>query len=187
MKTVEQKMIMYDSPEAATYKTDIEGWVSSDGIYCGKGKQGENAARYRSATHRKCEHCDNIVKTHSYTSCESCRSKKIVENYLKKPYKEYDGSLVVISNDDKYFPDEDAIIDYLEENELESVDLLFCEENNFNQIDSDYWADIMPEDSDGELPKALQEALDNLNNVIKGLPPCSYSPGGFRTTYRLKQ
>lgn len=183
----EEKIIMYDSPEAAIYKTDIEGWVSADGYYCGKGKQGEDSARYRGATHRKCETCDNVIKMRTYTKCESCRHKVNVENYQKMKFKEYDGSPVFDYYGDKYFFSEDDILEYLEENELESIDLVFCSENHWDKIEPDYWADIMPEDSEGDLPEKLAKALEAFNEVIDSLPVASYSPSDIRTTVTLKQ
>jgi hypothetical protein len=182
MEQEAKRVIMYDSPEAATYRKDIEGWVSIDNIYCGKGETGENLARYRSATHAKCE-CGAVIKTRTYKTCDACRHKKAIENYNKLPYRDYDGSPVVEWNGDTYFFNEEDIENYLEDNELESVNLLFCEENKWNKIEPDYWEDITPENME-ELPKKLQDALDNLNNIIDELPPCSYSPGKIRTTYK---
>lgn len=183
MNNTEKKVIMYDSPEAATYRTDIEGWVSADGFYCGKGEAGEQAARYRSATHKKCE-CGEVIEMRTYTTCNSCRHKKSVEYYNKLPFKKYDGSPVVDWDGDTYFFSEEEIQDYLDNNELESIDLLFCKENNWSKIEYDYWQDDLPENSDGELPKKMQEALDALNKVISELPACSYSPGKIRTSYK---
>ena len=185
-KKLEEKVIMYDSPEAATYIKDIEGWVSADGFYCGKGESGEQSARYRGATHRKCENCDAIIKMRTYTLCDECRHKKAVENYKKLPFREYDGSPVVDWDSDTYFFNEEDIQDYLEDNELDSIDLLFCKENKWSEIEPDYWQDDLPENSDGELPKKLQDSLNNLNKVISELPPCSYSPGKIRTSYLKK-
>lgn len=183
--TKEEKIVMYDSPEAATYRTNIEGWVSIDGIFCGKGADGERMARYRSATHTKCE-CGAVIKTRSYISCESCRNKKSKEEYLKLPYREYDGSPVVEQDGDQYFFSEGEICDYLTENDLEDIDLLFCSENHWQPVDSDLWADVMPEEMDG-LPKKLQDALDALNKVISEMPPASYSPAKIRTSYSLEK
>ncbi|OBW43526.1 hypothetical protein AB670_00056 [Chryseobacterium sp. MOF25P] len=186
METTEKKIIMYDSPKAATYQTNVEGWVSSDGRFWGKGEHNEHMARYTGSTHRKCE-CGAIIETRSYLSCESCRKKKQLENYNKLTYKAYDGSPVVTAFDDQYFFNEDDLNAYLLENNLDSISLLFCEENNWFKIEGDYWADIMPENSDGELPDNLQKALDELNKVISELPPCSYTSGKIRTFYSVKK
>ena len=181
----ETKIIMYDSEEAAIYRTDIKGWVSADGIFCGDGKQGENSARYRGATHTKCE-CGEVIKMRTYTICDNCRHKKAVERYNALPFKEWDGSPVCTWDVDKYFFNEDDLNEYCYDNELETVNLLFCVPNQWQQIEPDYWADEMPEDDDGELPTVLKIAVDNLNAVIKTLKPISYSPGKIRTSYTLK-
>lgn len=36
----DKSVIMFDSPEAATYRTDIKGWVSRDGRYYGEDERG---------------------------------------------------------------------------------------------------------------------------------------------------
>lgn len=36
----DQKIVMQDSDEAAHYRTDIKGWVSRTGMYCGDGARG---------------------------------------------------------------------------------------------------------------------------------------------------
>lgn len=184
---------MYDSPEAATYRTNIEGWVSSDGIYCGVGQSGEQLARYRGSTHRKCEQCGAIIPARSYTICEGCRRTKQMEKYNALPFKEYDGSPVVLAFSDRYFFSEQDIQDFIEEAEDDDedmpdhIDLLFCEENNYRQVDCDYWEDEAPEDWDGEFPKEMQEALDKLNEVISRMPAQSYQPGKIRTRYEVEK
>lgn len=183
---MEKQVIMYQSHEAATYKTNIEGWVSSDGRYWGKGDHNEHMARYTGCTHTKCD-CGAIIPNKSYTKCYDCRNINRIENYNKLPFKIYNGDPVVTAfESDNYFFDEDSIIDYMNDNDMKSIDLLFCEPNTWFKIENDYWADIMPENSEGDLPEDLQNALNNLNDVIKKLPPCSYSPGKIRTSYILK-
>ena len=44
MPTKTEEIVVYNSPEAATYRTDIKGWVSRNGLYCG---QDEDLARYK--------------------------------------------------------------------------------------------------------------------------------------------
>ena len=179
-----KKIIMYDSDEAATYKTDIKGWVSSDGFFCGDGKQGEQTARYRGSTHTKCE-CGNIIKTRSYNKCETCRNKISFENYTKLPFRKYMGEPVVDYDGDEYFFSEEQLVDYLYENDLTEIDLLFCDENNWQEIEPDYWCDCMIED--GELPLELEKAMEALNEVIRNLPAALYSPSKIRTNYKLKK
>ncbi len=182
MKT-DKPIIMYDSPEAATYKTNIEGWISADGIFCGKGEQGERTARYRGATHTKCD-CGNVIPMRSYTKCETCRNKISYEKYMLLPFKEYDGSIVCETDGDKYFFDEDDIAVYLEDNDLDEIDLLFATPNFLDDINTDIWCDVLPEE--GEIPEVIQKAVNELNILIRKQGPISYSPGKIRTKYVLK-
>ncbi len=185
MKTTEEKIVMYESPEAATYVTNVEGWIDINRRFFGKGQHGEEMARYSSCTHKTCD-CGNKM-TKGYVKCESCRHKAATERYNALPFREWDRiEPVVTFGGDNYFFNEEDLIEYMEENELKDIDLLFCAENNWRTVDNDYWADEMPENSDGELPKELQAALDNLNNVIKTLSPQSYSPGKIRTSYQIE-
>lgn len=176
----QEKIILYDSDEAASIKT-VTGWVSGKGIFWG---ENEHQARWGGCTHIKCE-CGNLASK-SYTHCENCRAKRERERYFALPFREYKGEPVVIWNTDKYFFDEDSIIEYLEDNDETEVELLFCREEKWTPVSSDIWEGIMPED-EYDLPDELQTALDNLNKVIESLPACSYFPGKERTTYKLKE
>ena len=179
-----EKQIMYDSPEAARYLTNIKGWVDINGRYCGNASNSEYLARWSSCTHRKCE-CGKLM-TKGWSKCNECRAKIEIDLYNKLPFKEYNGDLVYSHLVDEYFRDSDEIEDYCFDNDINPKDLrlVFCEPNKFSEISGDYWAEVMPEDSDDELPTKLQEALDNLNKVISELPPASYSPGRIRTEFK---
>lgn len=176
----EEKIIMYDSAEAATYKTDIKGWVSSDGRYYG---DNEDIARYAGCTHKKCD-CGNIHEK-GRTKCNACIAKSQREKYNNLPFEEWDGlTPLVLFRDDQYFFDEDSIEEYCEENNVKFEDLMLviCEPNNYYQINSDYWEDILPEDDNID-PK-LEEKLKELNKFIKTLPPASWGEGKLRTSYK---
>lgn len=180
MQKIEEKIIMYDSAEAAQQIT-ITGWVSGgDKRFWYKD---EHMARWSGCTHLKCE-CGKIMRK-SYTKCDDCRHKLAAERYNALPFKEWNGEPVVEWDGDKYFFNEEDLIEYCEENEIKEIDLLFCIENNWRNIDEDYWADEMPDNADGELPKELQLALNSLNSVINTLPAQSYSPSKIRTKYIL--
>ena len=56
MKKVEEKIIMFDSPEAAV-KVNMDLWKSSDGRLAIT----EETARYNGCTHKSCE-CGGIMK-----------------------------------------------------------------------------------------------------------------------------
>lgn len=180
-----EKIIMYDSPEAATYKTDLKGWVSSTGNYFGKD---EHLARYAGCTHLTCE-CGNIMKR-GWTKCDECRHKVAVERFNKLPFREWDNKEPVCTWDgDRYFFSEDDLISYMEDDEdnmMSEIDLLICEPNPWQQIDYDYWSDGFAENDDGELPKELEDKMKEINEIIKKLPPQSWSPGNVRTKYKLQ-
>lgn len=185
MNMSEEKVIMYDSPEAAIYRTDIKGWVSANGLFYGDGESGERAARYDGATHRKCEECTVVIKNRSYTVCDSCLRKRRQIKYNNMPFKEWDGGTpLVLFDDDKYFFDEESILDYAEDCEMkpEGLMLVICEPNHYGFISDDYWEDVLPED--GEVDDALRKKVDELNEFIKTLPPASWSAGKFRTSYK---
>lgn len=182
---MDDKKIKYNSTEAARYVENIKGWVDINNRFHGDGKDAEHWARYSSCTHMICE-CGNEYKK-GWGVCSECRDKKELENYYKLDFKEYDGSVVYSKLLDKYFFDENELIDYLYNEDYEIVTdlrLVLCKENYFNELESDYFEDVLPED--GDLPEKLQEAIDELNNVIKQLPCASYSPINIRTEYISK-
>lgn len=178
----EEKIIMFDSEEAATYRTDIKGWVSSDGIYFGNDEQN---ARFSGCTHKICE-CGKQVRKY-YTKCDDCRYKAQREMYLAKQYKEFNefnDAVTVLWDNDIYFYSEDDILQYMEDEDLTELDLLFCIPVKYAYIDSyDYWGDVLPEDK--EIPKELDKAIEDINKLIDSLGPASYVPGNIRTTYKV--
>jgi hypothetical protein len=179
MTTTPEKVIMYDSPEAAK-KVTMELWQASDGRL----SVTEDTARNNGCTHKLCE-CGGLMQRYQ-SKCDNCHRKDRRERFNALPFREWDFKEPLCDWDgDKYFFNEEEIIDHLEENDITEIDLLICDPNHWTTVDSDYWADNMPEDSDGELPKEMQKALDALNAIIKALPPQSYSPGKIRTKYTL--
>jgi hypothetical protein len=180
MKTNELK-VMYESDEAASVQT-VTGWVDGYGRFWGNN---EHMARYVGSTHKLCE-CGNIMSK-GYTICDKCSAKKIRERYFECKFQEWDGNTpLALWYDDKFFWDEDDIEYYLEDNELEPSDLMLvlCYENRLNPFPEDRWNELLPED--GELPKEVRDAIDNLNLVIEKQKPISWSPSNIRTEYKLK-
>lgn len=179
MSTSEKEIILYTDDKAAKPHT-MQGWVSSDGFFYKE----EAMARYRGCTHKICECGKPMEKL--YTKCSECRHKSAVERYQSLPFKEWDGvESVCTSGGDRYFFSEEELIDWMNDEGITEIDLLFCEGNNYQEIDSSYWSDVMHDDQD-ELPKKMQEAIDALNKVISELPPASYSPGKIRTSYKYE-
>jgi len=179
-----ETVILFEDESSAKFIENISGWVDINRRFFGNNKDSENIARYSSCTHQRCE-CGEIMKK-GWTKCEKCRTASEIEKYNLLPFKEWDGKEIVYSDyADKYFRDSDEIEDYCEEEEIEPSELrlLLCVPNHFDQIDSDIWSDVLPEDFEGELPRKLQDALNAFNEVIKSLSPASYSPSKTRTLF----
>lgn len=177
----EKELVVFPDDESAARKITVTGWVSRNGRFYG---EDERMARYDGSTHSKCE-CGNKV-TKGWIKCDSCRRKSAIERYKDYPFEEWDGKQPVYSdNYDKYFYDTDEIDDFCEDSEVEPKDLMLviCKSNYLNEIDSSIWEDKLPED--GDIPKELQDKLDELNQFIKTLPPISYSPSKIRTEYKI--
>lgn len=173
---------MYDSDEAATAKT-LTVWVSSGG----RNFLNEHSARYDGSTHTRCE-CGKLTRK-PCTKCEQCKEKAAEEKFQKLPFKEWDFETPVYSKRyDKYFFDEESIIDFifeeLEDEEDKDLRLLLCIPQNYHELDGSYWEDILPED--GEIDDRLQKAIDALNEVVHKLPVASWIPSKTRTEYIYK-
>lgn len=178
MQQKEKKIIPYDSPEAASIKT-VTGWVSSDGIFCGND---EYVARYRGCTHVRCKEC-NALTPKQYTHCDSCRAAEDIKRWESLPRKDWNGEDALYSEScDVYFLDIDHLSDYCLDNEIgiESLRLVICEPISLSQIDSSYWHDELAEDQ--ELPWEVEEAMEQLNEVIRAQPAVSWMPGKYAPT-----
>ena len=176
---------MYDSPEAATYVTNIEGWIDVNRHFYGKGEDGERMARWSSHTHKICE-CGNKMEK-PYTKCSDCRHKSAKERYDALPFKEWDGKEPICTWDgDTYFFREEDLIEYMMEDEdepMKEIDLLICEPINYRPIDTETVADETHEDWEPE--DELLKKIDEFNAYLKTLHPHSWTRGKIRTNYTL--
>lgn len=173
-------MILFDSPEAATYKTGIEGWVSADGFYCGKD---ERLARYRGCTHVKCEECGSPC-TKGWLKCDSCRSHASQKRWAAFPHEEWDGKKpIYLWDGNQFFFSEDELIDWLYDNEAngDEVMLVICEPICYRPIDTETIAGDAHED--WEPSDELAQKINEFNAYLKTLPPHSYTVGKIRTSY----
>ena len=55
--------------------------------------------------------------------------------------------------------------------------LIICEPEYLREINADYWADDLPEDT--ELPESVLLALEKFNQVLKDAGIVSWSPGKY--------
>jgi hypothetical protein len=179
----QEKMILNTSDEAAQIKT-LTGWVSRTGQFWG---DDERMARWSGATHLVCS-CGEVHEK-GWTCCQKCRDKKDGERFLAKPFKEWDGETpLTIWGDDTFFFDEDSIVCYLEDNDLEAEDLqlVICEPNCATEIDYDRWSDDLPEDRElDDIAPELAKKVDELNAFIREHRPIlSWGMGKYRTVYK---
>ena len=162
----EEKIILAEDDEAAKFVTGISGWVDRHGNFHGKS---EEMARYYSSTHKRCEECKEAIIRRGYRYCVDCLEKKDIERYSKLEKKVWDGEVYLYSDrDDIYLSDYQELHDYIDEREIENVDslrLIICEPEYLREINADYWADDLPEDT--ELPDSVLSALETLNAALK--------------------
>lgn len=172
----DETMVMYDSPEAATYRTDIKGWVSRDGRYYG---EDEHIARWSGCTHMTCA-CGQVYAKDGAVRCRSCQATHERDRYYVLEMVEWDGTTpVVTDDDDHYFFSEDEVLDYLaDQEEGAEIRLVLCKPGRLSYVSEDNWADDLPED--GELPAEVQKALEALNEAIKNAPTVCWWPGKQR-------
>lgn len=176
----ENKIIIFDSDEAAQKKT-VTGWVSGNGFFYG---DDERSARFMGCTHIVC-HCGLITRKENI-QCESCRNKYKLERYRAMPFKEWNGTDFLYSESaDKYFYDSEDISDYCEEEGIpvESLRFIICEPVYPEEINlSEIYSNLLPDDSEGELPEYLIDAENELNRIIREEgEPLSWMPGKYRT------
>jgi hypothetical protein len=166
---MDKPVILYDSPEAATWKEGIAGWVSSDGHFYGK--DGEHMARWAGSTHQLCETCGEQYETRSW--CRPCHAKKRNEKFLSFPVEKWDGETpLCLFDSDTYFFNED-ILDFLADEPDTELQICKCSPIHLHLLDDDIWCDELPED--GEVPEEVSKALDALNEAIKKAGPVAWT------------
>ena len=172
MSKSDKKIILPDDPEAATYRTDICGWVDRHGRFHGTN---ESWARRSGATHLKCSECGEFYSSHAY--CHPCSERKRRERFLALPMREWKGEPVCLPDGDEFFFDPSSFYEYCDSRFVapQEVDLVFAEPQYAIEIDpQDHYADDLPEGAD--LPKAIIDAFDALNEAIRACrdPLCWY-------------
>lgn len=176
--TVNEKIIMFDSPEAAQFRTDIKGWVSRGGRFFGDGPSAEADARYHSCTHRPCREC-GAPTIKRYIKCDACRELADIARYQAMPRAEWDGKAMLYSETtDRFYSDLGEAEDHLDEMEerctFADLRLVICEPNYVRKLDPDDFADDLPEE--GDLPDGVRKAIDEFNRAVDGIV-LSWSPG----------
>ena len=156
-------IILSTSAEAATYRTDIKGWVSRTGRYFG---EDERLARYDGCTHSVCTACGAPAEKFRIR-CDACQANRAAEAWEALPLVEWDGETpLCIYPGDSYFFDVDQVRDYAAENDLKvsELRLALCKPIYAHKLEVEDWADELPED--GDAPEWLEEAISAFNAVI---------------------
>ena len=145
----------------------------------------EHIVRRELSTHKLCENCKNPIKKNSY--CNFCQSKKELDFYNRKPFKEWDFVTPLVNyNSDNYFFDQEDLNEFIEEYGIRNLQLVICSENLCPLLSEEYFCEeILPEnfDSLSDFDKGLVQKIKELNDYIKTLKPMSFSEGIFRTEY----
>lgn len=175
------EIIMYESDEAATYRKNIEGWVSRNGRFCGKGEAGERAARYDGSTHRKCD-CGNLMGK-GWTKCEVCRAKLDHEKFEAMPFKKWEGEPLVLFDGDTYFFGEEDIENYADEHGWDALQMLVICEPVVAPYIEDYACDELADDMTlVDASQELSDMIDKFNKFIsQNKPILSWREGKYRT------
>lgn len=165
----DDKIILPDSPEAATYQPMAGGWVTSDFRLWGKGLGAEKAARYHGCTHVRCQRCGEITPK-EYALCDACCNKADAERYAAMPRAKWDGETPLYSerNDRFYNTPEEASDDAMEAGvSVDDLRLVICEPVYATPLCSDYCCDDLPYDAD--LPDEIADAIDAFNEAVAGV------------------
>jgi hypothetical protein len=170
------EIILSESPEAAKLET-VTGWVSRRGFFYGKD---ERLARYDGSTHRPCSECGELIEKNGY--CRPCHAKKEIAKFEAMPRKKWDGVGMLYSDaEDRYFYGMDDVDDYCDSEEVkpEALRLIICEPTYAGEVDAaEFYENDLPEE--GDVPRELQEAFDELNEFIRESKIIlSWHPGKF--------
>ena len=183
---------MKDNPERnsedAAELVTVTGWACK---HCKRwwGKD-ERMARYCCSASFPCECGGRHSK--SWTHCEECRHKKDHERWYAKEEVIWDGQYPIgIWNDDKFFWDEDDLLDYLVEmqdedvgndnesclDQLDNLWLTSCHPNNGRDFEmTEYLCDELGED--GSIDD--EEINKTVNDWIMAHAPFSWGMTGER-------
>ncbi len=180
---MDENIIMMDSPEAASFRGNISGWVSRNGIFYGKDERG---ARYAGATHRRCDEngCEELVKK-CFLFCPNCTKKRDIERHEKRERKLWDEESPLYSEVfDEWFFDWEGIEEFLEDwgedvEYVEDLRLVLTFPEYAHELDpNEIYIDILLDD--GEVEGELADAFEELNRKIREYrTPLSWRPSQF--------
>jgi len=175
-----------------TPKGTAHGWacLTCNRVFAGgEPAENERLARWCCATDLPCEEpgCVGRRQAKFYVCCETCYEKKQAARYAALPEAAWDGAIpLVIFNSDRYFYDEDDLLDYCADENVKVAELrlVICEPVGFPAFDVlDFLHDSLPEDhgaADFEAPTHEIDAL--VDAWIEKNAPKSWEEGKMRPT-----
>jgi len=169
----DDKVIFEDSPEAATYRNDVSGWVSRGGNFYG---ENEMMARLDGATHQKCYDCENVLA--KYTRCAKCDQERQDSIFRRMPERAWNGEDLLFSRaEERYYHEWEGINSDGEKVSFESMKFVFCNEIEWPEIYEDYFLDEMPDDSENA---ELSRLVDDFNYGLRKIKTNCFLPVGIR-------
>lgn len=141
-------------------------------------------------THEVCECGEEFEKKFTYDKlCPKCALKRNNERYSKLKLIEWDGKTPLsLFDDDEYFFNEESVVEYCKENELELSDLklILCSKTNFKEIELEQiieYGELVHED--WEPSKEFSEKLKEFNDWLVSQNTNTWAPTNFRVTLTL--
>lgn len=142
-------------------------------------------------THKICDCGEEFEKKYTYQKlCANCESKRNSEKYNNLKLVEWDETTPLsLYEDDKYFFDEESIVEYCDENEVELADLklVLCSKTSFSPVELDYICqdgEVVHED--WEPSKEFEDKLKEFNNWLVKTDTNTWIPTNFRVNLNTK-
>lgn len=160
-----EEIIFADSDKAATFSTELNGWVDRHGIFFGTN---EYDARLSGATHVRCIGCGKPMLFGNYPKCDNCYSmeRKKEYNKLKKKVWEDKSIPLTMYDGEVFFYSTEELREYcdLHKTSPDKLLLVLCEPIVFPGICRDVWDDYYSNELN--LPTELEVALEEFNNKV---------------------
>lgn len=159
-------IILPEDDRSLQSTSPVQAWASRHGSL----HRDEESARAFGATHKRCSKCDAIVPR-GYRLCDGCRHVETVARWEAMPLEPWDGaSPLVLFGDDRYFFDEDAVLDYCDEHGIMVENLLLQHTHRATSplVDLDDLAERAEcEDFTGRsFPREIIDAANALNRLL---------------------
>lgn len=178
----EEKIILYDSPEAARLLTPEDlvktpVWVARDpynfrdDIYT----TNEHRARYAGCTHRTCPETGEIFEK-GYSNGPTVRARRERERYeALRQVEVTPDTMFSFYDGEKIYDDEDELFEALVNRESEGIGMVtVAMPVEFRELTTEYWDDEIPEDCYLDSPK-IDNLIRQLNLAIAAENPAYYA------------